>query len=256
MKRTIVMLVCAACALAGRAETTHSVGLQLGFEQQIHRMNAPKESNEDKNHLDVYPLNGAKLGFVYEGVFVKGLGLYAALNYSFTGHTSDWEPCNYTIEGRPTQFAMYDYRYKTECHTLDLNLELEYKIEIAGGTYLILYTGPSFQGIAKYSAKDFFKDKASEEEQETYLHVFGYNAGEMAQWYKRWNVTWGVGVGFQYKRYFVRGGYDFGIVNPYQESTFGKLMQVLPTTEPDRLTRGRFDNWCIKLGIYLWSNND
>ena len=57
------------------------------------------------------------------------------------------------------------------------------------------------------------------------------------------NVTWGLGAGLQYQRYFVRGGYDFGIVNPYKEQMFAGH---------DIYTRGRFDQWQIKLGIYLW----
>jgi hypothetical protein len=41
----------------------------------------------------------------------------------------------------------------------------------------------------------------------------------------------------------VRGGYDFGILNPYKEDQFeGK----------DINTRGRFDQWQIKVGMYLW----
>jgi hypothetical protein len=60
---------------------------------------------------------------------------------------------------------------------------------------------------------------------------------------KRINVTWGIGAGFQYERYFLRGGYDFGIINPYKAQSFsGK----------DIYTRGRFDQWQIKLGMYLW----
>ena len=60
---------------------------------------------------------------------------------------------------------------------------------------------------------------------------------------KRINVTWGIGAGFQYDRYFLRGGYDFGLINPYVSQTF---------TGQDVYTRGRFDQWQIKLGIYFW----
>jgi hypothetical protein len=56
------------------------------------------------------------------------------------------------------------------------------------------------------------------------------------------NVTWGVGAGFQYKRYFLRGGYDFGLMNPYKHSDFAN----------EKHTRGRLDQWNIRLGVYLW----
>jgi hypothetical protein len=60
---------------------------------------------------------------------------------------------------------------------------------------------------------------------------------------KRMNVTWGIGAGFQYERYFLRGGYDFGLINPYKAQSFIDL---------DVNTRGRFDQWQIKLGMYIW----
>ena len=59
---------------------------------------------------------------------------------------------------------------------------------------------------------------------------------------KRINITWGVGAGFQYKRYFLRGGYDFGLINPYKNADFTN----------GNHTRGRLDQWNVKLGIYLW----
>ena len=62
---------------------------------------------------------------------------------------------------------------------------------------------------------------------------------------KRLNITWGVGAGFQYKRYFVRGSYDFGLINPYKNIDF----------ENGNHTRGRLDQWSVKIGAYLWYND-
>jgi len=56
------------------------------------------------------------------------------------------------------------------------------------------------------------------------------------------NITWGVGAGFQYRRYFLRGGYDFGLLNPYKYTDF----------ESGTHTHGRLDQWEIKIGMYLW----
>jgi hypothetical protein len=63
---------------------------------------------------------------------------------------------------------------------------------------------------------------------------------------KRLNVTWGVGAGFQYKRYFLRGGYDFGLIVPYKSADFVN----------GNHTRGRLDQWNIKVGVYLWYDED
>ena len=51
-----------------------------------------------------------------------------------------------------------------------------------------------------------------------------------------------IGAGFQDKRYFLRGGYDFGLINPYKNADFVN----------GNHTRGRLDQWSIKLGVYLW----
>lgn len=239
-----------------KAEVTHAIGLQVGFERQLYMLNSPS-SKDSKTHLNKEPLNGAKLGFVYEATFIKGFGLYTALNYSFTGHTSNWafiEVPDKGVPGRYTPSYRYEYKYKAEAHTLDLNLEFQYKFEIAGNTYLTLLTGPSAQFIAKYDAKDFFRDNITGEETgKAPIYVIGYNADEMEKYYKRWNVSWGVGAGFQYDRYYLRFTYNFGLVNPYTKDAF-KDMDI-PYDCGDRLTRGRLDDWSIRLGVFLWRSD-
>jgi hypothetical protein len=128
-------------------------------------------------------------------------------------------------------------------HQLEIPVDWQYKFEIADKTYLILYTGPTLQlGLSyKQSTRTQMSpngDIASvDADRYTQKSVFAL---------KRLNVTWGVGAGFQYDRYFLRGGYDFGILNPYKEATF----QVSDEYSP--YTRGRFDQWQIKIGMYLW----
>jgi hypothetical protein len=58
-----------------------------------------------------------------------------------------------------------------------------------------------------------------------------------------------LGAGFQYDRYFLRGGYDFGLINPYKASHH---FDYTETNGGNPRTRGRFDQWQIKLGMYLW----
>lgn len=259
MKKTLVLVTCMLCAIVARAEVTHSIGVQVGFERQLHWLNNPEMLNADKTHLDKTPLNGLKLGFAYEAVFVKGFGLYTGLNYAFTAHTSPWEAYAFTVNGKPDQFKRLEYRSKAEAHTLDLNLELEYKFEIAGNTYLALYTGPNVQWIAKYAASDFLRDRDSKEEQEIRTFVEGYNTSKMAEFYHRWSVAWGIGLAFQFDRYFIRGGYNFGLVNPYKYGTFGEMGYMRPAPynlEIDQtLTRGRLDYWNIKIGVFLWQSD-
>ena len=76
---------------------------------------------------------------------------------------------------------------------------------------------------------------------------------EMEKYYKRWNVSWGIGAGFQYDRYYLRFTYNFGLVNPYTKDAFKEM--DIPYDCEDRLTRGRLDDWSIRLGVFLWSSD-
>jgi hypothetical protein len=128
---------------------------------------------------------------------------------------------------------------------MEIPVDWQYKFEIAQNTWLILYTGPTLQcGLT-------FKDKwyiRSDNTSNAFTHEENlYSEEDMADYaLKRLNVTWGIGAGFQYERYFLRGGYDFGLINPYKAQSFNVSEEHRP------YTRGRFDQWQIKLGMYLW----
>jgi hypothetical protein len=122
-------------------------------------------------------------------------------------------------------------------------VDWQYKFEIAKRTWLIIYTGPTLQCGLLLKDKWYVNDGNNI----SFTHEEDIYSEEDMKDYalKRVNVTWGVGAGFQYERYFLRGGYDFGLINPYKAQTFlGK----------DIYTRGRFDQWQIKLGMYLWEH--
>jgi len=124
---------------------------------------------------------------------------------------------------------------------LELFVDWQYKFEVAKETYLILYSGPTLQcGLAM----DWRRDRQTDAGDPFVTARFsGYDTNnDPDQVLKRLNVTWGVGAGFQYKRYFLRGGYDFGIITPYKNTDFSNGTH----------TRGRLDQWNIKIGMYLW----
>jgi hypothetical protein len=115
---------------------------------------------------------------------------------------------------------------------------------MAKNTYFILYSGPCLQyGL---SLKD---NKYENNGKEIVLlnQSNRYSEENMRDHaLKQLNVTWGVGAGLQYERYFVRGGYDFGLINPYKALVFDVSDDYRP------YTRGRFDQWQVKIGMYLW----
>ena len=208
------------------------IGVQLGYARSITRLNTP----ENGKTLSATGYNGLKVGVVYDATIVKGFGATVGLNYTFGANATDWMK---HIHTQPTEFPQI--RSRGQYHQLEIPVDWQYKFEIAQNTWLMLYTGPTLQcGL-------LFKDKwyaRSENKSNAFTHEENlYSVEDMEDYaLKRLNVTWGIGAGFQYERYFLRGGYDFGLINPYKAQSF---------LGDDIYTRGRFDQWQIKLGMYL-----
>jgi hypothetical protein len=225
MKKSILFAILLCNTLLAMAENRQFIGLQLGFTQPITRLNEPVQGQETVFNSTTY--NGFKVGLVYDATIVKGFGYTIGINYTFAQNHNKWE-----------KKGDYEYpRKKTQSfyHQLEIPVDWQYKFTIAKDTWLILYTGPTLQFGLSFRDNIYNQNASNEtitkDSQNKYDNL------------KVLNVTWGLGAGLQYQRYFVRGGYDFGIVNPYKEQMFAGH---------DIYTRGRFDQWQIKLGIYLW----
>lgn len=237
-------------------------GVQIGWAQPIIRLNSPYNPESAKDSLaNTVRLKGFKVGVVYDASYVAGFGSTIGLNYTFGVSQGKWEPIT------PGFNQSYRERMLITYHQAELFVDWQYKFEIAKETYLMLYTGPTIQyGVAFDMRLDQQKEDIPSGEIKT-------NEGDWKSAYKvdkddnlpvkdptdptgkkffvpadnalrRLNITWGVGAGFQYKRYFLRGGYDFGLINPYKNADFAGGNQAH--------TRGRYDQWQIKLGVYIW----
>ena len=229
-------------------DASHSFGIQLGFAQPAYWLNSPTAMGQSVSHLDKTVMNGFKVGFVYDASIVAGFGFSAGLNYTFATSRTGWNDYNFLPNGAPTLISQIEYATNYVYNQGEIFVDWQYKFEIAKQTFVILYSGPTIQ-LGGYSATDFFRYIA--DKQDVVMETVNWSYNDIQDNYlRRLNVTWGVGVGFQYKRYFLRGGYDFGIINPYKKISFNALDGVLFPGE-DRYTRGRLDQWQIKLGIYL-----
>ena len=236
MKKILLCIILACCnILLMQAENKQYLGLQVGFTHPLTRLNAPTEGQEKALQTTAY--NGLKVGFVYDATIVKGFGYTIGLNYTFGANATDW------MKEIATQPSFYpQVRSRGLYHQVEIPVDWQYKFEIAQRTWLILYTGPTLQcGLV---LKDKWYARFDNKSDAFTLEENLYSKEDMADYaLKRLNVTWGIGAGLQYERYFLRGGYDFGIINPYKKVQF---------EGEDIYTRGRFDQWQIKLGIYLW----
>jgi len=235
MKRTIFagILLFLITASAFAQEGVSNVGLNVGFVQPVERYRA--SANADK--LTTRVTNGFKVGLAYESTFIKGFGVSMSLNYGFSADVNKYE----AIPGMTLRQTKEDHFY----HFLELPVDWQYKFTIAKQTYLTLYTGPTLQvGLSNRFEK---YEKVGDLVARTTTDVYKIDSdNDGIRDYNRVYVTWGVGLGLQYKRYFIRGGYDFGIMPMYKDPFFN-------ITETEGwYHKGRLDQWQIKLGIYFW----
>lgn len=238
MRRATTILCSLLLAISAIAQDEMGgFGFHIGYASPTLRINTPTS----KQKLETVLMNGMKVGFSYDATIAKGFGTTLGLNYTYATHYSQWE---YLYPGMSTDQA----RYRDTYQGLEIFCDWQYKFEIAGDTYLMLYTGPTIQCHLSLKEQEYIRTATGVEEDKKRTH-YGYTYRDNAEFedFKRVNVTWGVGAGFQYKRYFLRGGYDFGLLNPYKSDQFPEREDG---TKP--WTRGRFDQWQIKIGMYLW----
>ena len=236
------------------ADISHSVGIEFGYAQPTYRLNAPKETGSGATSLSSTQLHGIKIGLVYDLNLIRGFGLSTAVHYTYGYHLDDWEAYPYDANGHAIPITTYELKTRYDFHQIELALDLQYKFAIAKNTHNILYTGPTIQYIPSMTARDTWRTKigGNELNEHPYAYIsWDYSNGEMAEYYKQYNVTWGIGAGFQYQWLYLRGGYDFGLINPYNFSNFSSLSAY----SQDRLTRGRLDQWQIKIGFYFWRSD-
>lgn len=234
MKRlALILFICATTTMVSAQDY---FGVQLGFAQPIARLNTPTT----KTSLFPTSYNGFKVGLVYDATIVKGFGVSMGLNYTFGNHTSAWKQIGTLPYPQERSTGQY--------HQLEIPIDWQYKFEIAKRTWIILYTGPTLQCGLDLTSKLYKTNNGKEITLEKDNSFYSEDMKDKEL--KRINVTWGLGAGFQYDRYFLRGGYDFGLINPYKASQF----DYTDTNGGHPRTRGRFDQWQIKLGIYLWQS--
>jgi hypothetical protein len=228
-------MLCIIVASAAMAYSQSYVGVNVGYAQPITRLNLPVMGKESVLNPTTY--NGMKVGVVYDVTLIKGLGVSMGLNYTMGGNATEWKSKSSSIK-YPQERSHGWY------HQLEIPVDWQYKFQIAKDTWLMLYTGPTLQCGLSLQKKNYVNDGKTVEMNAKNPTDNLYDADDTGVFaLKRLNVTWGVGAGFQYERYFLGGGYDFGIINPYKVDSF---------TGQDIYTRGRFDQWQVKLGMYLW----
>lgn len=245
MKKVLITLCIACMAISAYAVEIpkQGFGVQIGWAQPILRLNDPSERYAKDSLVNTTKLNGFKVGVVYDASYIAGFGSSMGINYTFAAGSTPWKANGiYGDYPRSRTSMMY--------HEMEVFVDWQYKFELAKETYIVLYTGPSIQCGITFNERNTIEtiDLVNGGITATHNDYNRYGTERSNEDLTRLNITWGLGAGFQYKQYFLRGGYDFGILNPYKNAQF---VNVLGQTS-DRYTRGRLDQWSIKVGMYLW----
>lgn len=241
MKKVFLMMMAMCLAVSAWAVDVpkQGFGIQIGWAQPILRLNSPNTGYPKDSLVNTAKLNGFKVGFIYDASYVAGFGSSMGINYTFGAHNNGWKASG-IIGDYPRSRQMITY------HEIEVFVDWQYKFEVAKETYLMLSSGPKIQcGLGFNMRVDKQADMGADVISQRYS---AYTTDEHNEALKRLNVTWGVGAGFQYKRYFLRGEYDFGLINPHR---YGQFVNIAGETM-DRNTRGRLDQWSIRIGMYLW----
>ena len=238
MKKVFLTMLMALVAMGAMAKDLPKAGfgLQIGWAQPTFRLNSPNTSYPKDSLVNTIHLNGFKVGLLYDVSYVAGFGSTVGLNYTFGGGHTNWTKKD----------VSHSVRTQTLFNEVELFVDWQYKFEVAKETYLMLTTGPTLQcglslDINKYERNDLTDDVM-------YNKYSAYKTDVENEHLTRLNITWGIGAGFQYKQYFLRGGYDFGLINPYANKQVVDALDQ-PT---GRYTRGRLDQWSIRIGMYIW----
>ena len=235
---TLCLVLCPFVLLQAKDLPKQGLGLQIGWAQPILRVNNPnnvaiKDSLSQNIHL-----NGFKVGLIYDASYIAGFGSSMGINYTLGVYNGGWQQ---TLPNSD----LFHNRTLITYQQMEVFVDWQYKFEIAKETYLTLFSGPTIQcGLGLIWRKDLMEENFYTGEVKT---TYGernnaYTSDRNDDAFKRFNVTWGVGAGFQYQRYFIRGGYDFGLIVPYKNPDFTL----------GHHTRGRLDQWSIKIGMYFW----
>ncbi len=227
MKKVIIILL---SCFSITAAAQQWLGVQVAFDQPRLLLN----DGTSKKLTNRTIFNGFKIGLVYDATLIKGFGFSLALNYGFSEHHTNWE------DDPSVMGIAQEIKYQSLLHTLEIPIDWQYKFEIAKEFWLILYTGPALQYNFVLKEKISVRNNANLENknaiqvtEQSHYEIDIDNDGRKD--YTPINLLWSVGGGIQYKRYFLRAGYDFGIYNPFRDVDLGKEFNM----------RGRFDQWQI-----------
>ena len=262
MKKTLILAVLVGFSLFTQAQDvwdsgayewnedktgSHALGFYIGFERSNVYSNINKLPSTKREKC--LSINGPQVGLLYEKMFIKGLGLFSGLNYTFGTQKTDWQVVS--VQGDKTRSRLLYQK-------LDLHFDLQYKFKIAQNTYLGLMTGPAMQTQLQMQLNDYMKHTNGNISTTDKIDYFsqndipdGISRKVNVTWiiggpFQKINATWNVGAFFQWKQFFFRFSYGFGLMNAYQSKYYHR------TEDNVYDVKSHFNHWNMRLGMFLW----
>jgi hypothetical protein len=166
-------------------------GYQLGY---VHYDSTPKD-NELHDFL-IY--NGMQGGLTYdiklkELIYLQTAGL---LSISYNSYTERF------FNGTNIE----NYKFNTIDNSISIPVQIKFILPQTTNFNAFVFTGPTLMGsVAKFGQT--INTDTNQKSSFTYYDVPFKN---------RFTIFWGIGIGFEYKKVYIKGNYDLGILNPYE----------------------------------------
>ena len=193
MRRTMksfVAIVILAFVSVGTASA--QLGFQAGY---VNSKFVDKNSKSD-------PFNGFNVGLTYDMEIQSGIGLHYGLLYTLISDKESIDLLGVTLTG------------KSSGHFLNIPVQATYKYSINNDLGIFAYGGPNFAvGIM---GSNTLSSSATDEKLKDGWYKEGDGIfGLIDTSFDRFDIQLGVGLGIQYSNIILKGGYDWGLLNPY-----------------------------------------
>ena len=154
--------------------------------------------------------HGARVGVDFDFLLPLNFSMQVGVLYSITYGTQEQHWRSMTAQSVQTEYI----KHRVLQHDLTIPVRCYYTIPLWRQLNMFFYTGPQMQiGLAQ---KDYLQTHLSEQTQQ-WLQERGVQTQEYDRYkedeLRRFNIQYGLGGGFEWDKYRIQSGYDFGLNN-------------------------------------------